>query len=115
VVIAARLMWMLSGPATAKLFGRASGAPVWRERVVVAWAGMRGGLSLAIPLQLADGKPFPDRDLVIMVAAASACSHRHTTKTCAVAAPVGCAPVRHHGLISPAATSTTEQVLGTTL
>jgi len=47
---------------------------VWRERVVVAWAGMRGGLSLAaalaIPLRLADGTPFPDRDLVIVVAAA---------------------------------------------
>jgi Na+/H+ antiporter len=74
VVIASRLMWMLSGPATARLFGRARGAPVWRERVVVAWAGMRGGLSLAaalaIPLTLANGKPFPDRDLVIMVAAA---------------------------------------------
>ena len=74
VVIASRLVWMLSGPATARLFGRATGEPVWRERVVVAWAGMRGGLSLAaalaIPLRLADGKPFPDRDLVIVVAAA---------------------------------------------
>jgi CPA1 family monovalent cation:H+ antiporter len=74
VVIASRLMWMLSGPATARLFRRARGEPVWRERVVVAWAGMRGGISLAaalaIPLTLADGKPFPDRDLVIMVAAA---------------------------------------------
>lgn len=74
VVIASRLVWMLSGPATAKLFGRARGAPVWRERVVVAWAGMRGGLSLAaalaIPLRLANGSPFPYRDLVIMVAAA---------------------------------------------
>ena len=40
----------------------------------MAWAGMRGGLSLAaalaIPLRLADGTPFPDRDLVIVVAAA---------------------------------------------
>ena len=74
VVIASRLVWMLSGPVTARLFGRATGAPVWRERVVVAWAGMRGGLSLAaalaIPLRLADGTPFPDRDLVIVVAAA---------------------------------------------
>ncbi len=74
VVIASRLVWMLSGPATAKLFGRARGAPGWRERVVVAWAGMRGGLSLAaalaIPLRLANGSPFPYRDLVIMVAAA---------------------------------------------
>jgi CPA1 family monovalent cation:H+ antiporter len=45
----------------------------WRERTIVAWAGMRGGLSLAaalaIPLRLADGRPFPDRDLVIVVAA----------------------------------------------
>jgi Na+/H+ antiporter len=74
VVIASRLVWMLSGPVTARLFGRATDAPVWRERVVVAWAGMRGGLSLAaalaIPLRLADGRPFPDRDLVIVVASA---------------------------------------------
>jgi CPA1 family monovalent cation:H+ antiporter len=74
VVIALRMVWMLFGPATAKLFGRARGAPVWRERVVVAWAGMRGGLSLAaalaIPLRRADGSSFPDRDLIITVAAA---------------------------------------------
>jgi CPA1 family monovalent cation:H+ antiporter len=74
VVFASRLVWMLSGPATARLFRRATGEPVWRERVVVAWAGMRGGLSLAaalaIPLRLTDGRPFPDRDLVIVVAAA---------------------------------------------
>jgi NhaP-type Na+/H+ or K+/H+ antiporter len=74
VVIALRLIWMLFGPIAAKAFGRPPGEPVWRERVVVAWAGMRGGLSLAaalaIPLQIADGSPFPDRDLVIMVAAA---------------------------------------------
>jgi Na+/H+ antiporter len=73
-VVVLRLIWMLFGPATAKLFGRTSGGPVWRERVIVAWAGMRGGLSLAaalaIPLRLADGSPFPDRDLVIMVTAA---------------------------------------------
>ena len=74
MAIASRLVWLLSGPATARLFGRATDEPVWRERVVVAWAGMRGGLSLAaalaIPLRLADGTPFPDRDLVIVVAAA---------------------------------------------
>jgi CPA1 family monovalent cation:H+ antiporter len=73
-VVVLRLVWMLFGPATAKLFGRTSGGPVWRERVIVAWAGMRGGLSLAaalaIPLRLANGSPFPDRDLVIMVTAA---------------------------------------------
>ena len=73
VVIASRLVWMLSGPVTARLFGRVTEATVWRERTVVAWAGMRGGLSLAaalaIPLRLTDGRPFPNRDLVIVVAA----------------------------------------------
>jgi NhaP-type Na+/H+ or K+/H+ antiporter len=74
VVIALRLIWMLFGPFTAKLFRRPRGEPVWPERVVVAWAGMRGGLSLAaalaIPLERADGSPFPYRDLVTVVAAA---------------------------------------------
>jgi CPA1 family monovalent cation:H+ antiporter len=73
VVVASRLVWMLSGPATARLFGHVTEAQAWRERVIVAWAGMRGGLSLAaalaIPLRLADGRPFPNRDLVIVVAA----------------------------------------------
>ncbi|MFZ3293090.1 Na+/H+ antiporter [Mycobacterium sp.] len=73
VVIASRLVWMLSGPVTARLFGHVTEATVWRERTVVAWAGMRGGLSLAaalaIPLRLTDGRPFPNRDLVIVVAA----------------------------------------------
>jgi Na+/H+ antiporter len=74
VVITLRLIWMLFGPVTAKLLGRPRGEPVWRQRGVVAWAGMRGGLSLAaalaIPLRRADGSPFPYRDLVIVVAAA---------------------------------------------
>ncbi|MGA9493821.1 MAG: cation:proton antiporter, partial [Mycobacterium sp.] len=74
VVIASRLVWMLSGPVTARLFGRVTEATAWRERVVVAWAGMRGGLSLAaalaIPLRVADGTPFPNRDLVIVIASA---------------------------------------------
>jgi CPA1 family monovalent cation:H+ antiporter len=65
---------MIVGPLTAKLLGRPRSEPVWRERAVVAWAGMRGGLSLAaalaIPLRRADGSPFPYRDLVILVAAA---------------------------------------------
>ena len=74
VVIASRLVWMLSGPVTARLFGRVTEATAWRERTVVAWAGMRGGLSLAaalaVPLRVADGTPFPDRDLVIVIASA---------------------------------------------
>jgi CPA1 family monovalent cation:H+ antiporter len=73
VVVASRLVWMLSGTVTSRLFGRVTEAAVWRERTVVAWAGMRGGLSLAaalaIPLRLTDGRPFPNRDLVVVVAA----------------------------------------------
>lgn len=75
VVIALRLMAMLFGPATARLLGRARKAAEWPERVVLGWAGMRGGVSLAaalaIPLRRADGSPFPYRDLVILVASAA--------------------------------------------
>ncbi|MDD4868050.1 MAG: Na+/H+ antiporter [Mycobacterium sp.] len=72
VVVGSRLAWMLLlRPALATVH---PGTPAtWRERTVVGWAGMRGGVSLAaalaIPLQLADGSPFPHRDLVIVVAA----------------------------------------------
>jgi CPA1 family monovalent cation:H+ antiporter len=44
---------------------------VWREDVVVSWAGMRGVVSLAaalaLPLNDASGAPFPDRDLLIFL------------------------------------------------
>ncbi len=74
VVIVLRLAWILFGPAVARLRGRAHSRSFWRERVVLGWAGMRGGVSLAaalaIPLRLGDGSPFPDRSLVILVAAA---------------------------------------------
>lgn len=74
VAIAVRLIFMLFGPAIARLLGRAGGKEVWRGRVAVGWAGMRGGVSLAvalaIPLRLADGSKFPDREVLILVAAA---------------------------------------------
>ncbi len=45
------------------------GVAAWRGILLVAWAGMRGGVSLvialAIPLTIAGGKPFPDRDRII--------------------------------------------------
>jgi monovalent cation/hydrogen antiporter len=44
----------------------------WRVRVVSAWAGMRGAVSLAaalaLPLQTDAGAPFPQRDLIIFLA-----------------------------------------------
>ncbi len=43
----------------------------WRVRLVAAWSGMRGAVSLAaalaIPLHTDSGAPFPDRDLIIFL------------------------------------------------
>lgn len=75
VVVGVRLAWMLAGPAVR----RASGAGdrpdlAWKPRILLGWAGMRGGVSLAaalaVPLRRADGTPFPYRDLVVVLAAA---------------------------------------------
>jgi monovalent cation/hydrogen antiporter len=45
--------------------------PGWRNVVVVAWTGLRGGVSLAaalaIPLVIVGGMPFPERDLLIFL------------------------------------------------
>jgi CPA1 family monovalent cation:H+ antiporter len=42
-----------------------------RERVVTAWAGMRGAVSLAaalaLPLETGAGAPLPDRDLILFI------------------------------------------------
>lgn len=74
VVVGSRMVWVLVGPAVARLRGRAGQAEAMREGVVIGWSGVRGGVSLAaalaVPLRLADGSPFPDRDLVIVAAAA---------------------------------------------
>jgi CPA1 family monovalent cation:H+ antiporter len=56
VVMGTRALWML-------LPSQATRA----ERVVIAWSGMRGGVSLAAALAITH-EGFPDRDLVIFVA-----------------------------------------------
>ena len=47
-------------------------APRWQFIAFVAWAGMRGGVTLAaalaIPLETDSGAPFPDRALIIFLA-----------------------------------------------
>jgi CPA1 family monovalent cation:H+ antiporter len=47
-------------------------APPWQFIAFVAWAGMRGGVTLAaalaIPLETDSGAPFPDRSLIIFLA-----------------------------------------------
>lgn len=73
VVVGSRMVWTLLGPAATWLRDRTEQPTAWREGIVVGWAGVRGGVSLAaamaVPLQRADGSPFPDRDLVIVVTA----------------------------------------------
>jgi CPA1 family monovalent cation:H+ antiporter len=47
-------------------------APPWQFIAFIAWAGMRGGVTLAaalaIPLHTDSGAPFPDRALIIFLA-----------------------------------------------
>jgi Na+/H+ antiporter len=74
-VIGTRLAWLYTTPYVIRLLDRRPaqrprrvGA---RQRLPLAWAGFRGGVSLAaalaVPLTLADGTPFPARDLIIVV------------------------------------------------
>src|SRR5829696_9414328 len=52
--------------------GAVSGQPPWRSLAVVWWAGARGVVPLAaalsIPLTMDDGGPFPERDLLLVLA-----------------------------------------------
>jgi CPA1 family monovalent cation:H+ antiporter len=52
---------------------RGSATPAgWREAAVTSWAGMRGvvtvATALALPQAVDGGAPFPDRDVVVLVA-----------------------------------------------
>lgn len=74
VVVAMRVAWMLGSRYIIRLDRRyARNAPRvgWRPRMVLAWSGMRGAVSLAaalaIPLETDAGRPFPDRNLIIFL------------------------------------------------
>jgi Na+/H+ antiporter len=75
--ILTRLVWMCPGGYVPFLiFPRAlrdEPRPPWTWLAVAGWAGMRGTITLAaalsIPVALADGTPFPGRDLVIFLSA----------------------------------------------
>ena len=46
--------------------------PPWQAIVVISWCGMRGVVSLAaalaLPITFPDGRPFPERDIVVFLA-----------------------------------------------
>jgi monovalent cation/hydrogen antiporter len=72
-VIAVRIAWIFPAAYLPRLISPRLRArdpyPGWRQVAIVAWVGMRGGLSLAaalaLPFTLNGGMLFPQRDLVI--------------------------------------------------
>jgi CPA1 family monovalent cation:H+ antiporter len=75
MVIVTRLVWFFTTPYLIRLLDRRPaqrprrvGA---RPRLVIAWSGMRGAVSLAaalaLPLRTNHGAAFPDRDLIIFL------------------------------------------------
>ena len=76
VVIIVRILWVFPGTyvprALSKAIRESEPYPPPKNAAIVAWAGMRGVVSLAaalaLPLTLADGvTPFPERDLLIFL------------------------------------------------
>src|SRR5438876_1071064 len=72
-VIAVRIAWVFPAtylpPLVSPRLRPRERPPSWRNVLIVAWTGMRGGVSLAaalaLPLTLTGSVPFPQRDLVI--------------------------------------------------
>jgi NhaP-type Na+/H+ and K+/H+ antiporter len=75
-VVGARLLWLFTMPYLIRALDRRESQRArrvdWRGRVVVAWSGMRGAVSmaaaLALPLQTNGGDPLPGRDVIIFLA-----------------------------------------------
>lgn len=75
VVIVTRFVWLFTVPYLIRALDRRPSQRARRVgarlRVVLAWSGMRGAVSLAaalaIPLETDAGAPFPDRDLIIFL------------------------------------------------
>jgi NhaP-type Na+/H+ or K+/H+ antiporter len=76
IVVGARLAWMFTVPYLVRALDRRPSQVARRvgarPRLVVAWAGMRGAVSLAaalsLPSETTAGAPFPQRDLLIFLA-----------------------------------------------
>src|SRR4051794_12503546 len=75
IVIGTRLVWFYTVPYLIRLLDRRPSQRARRvgarPRLVVAWSGMRGAVSLAaalaLPLDTDAGTPFPQRDLIIFL------------------------------------------------
>src|ERR687885_2470427 len=75
VVVGARLVWLFTVPYLVRAIDRRPAQRARRVgarwRLVIAWSGMRGAVSLAValalPLTTDAGSPFPKRDLIIFL------------------------------------------------
>jgi CPA1 family monovalent cation:H+ antiporter len=75
VVVGVRLVWFFTVPYLIRVIDRRPAQRLRRVgaqgRLIIAWSGMRGAVSLAvalaIPLTIDDGSEFPLRDLVIFL------------------------------------------------
>src|SRR5246127_2201236 len=76
IVVVARFVWLY--PATylprwlSKSLRKRDPSPPWQWVFIMSFAGVRGAVSLAaalaLPLTLASGEPFPNRDMILFVA-----------------------------------------------
>jgi CPA1 family monovalent cation:H+ antiporter len=74
-VVLVRIVWVFPGTYLPGWLSRKWRAheprPPWRHMLLVAWAGMRGVVSLAaafsLPLVLDDGRPFPGRSYILFL------------------------------------------------
>ena len=76
VVILLRLIWTFPGAYAAnfirrRLLKQNEGIPATKGIFIVGWTGMRGVVALAaalsLPVALANGKPFPQRDVILFL------------------------------------------------
>jgi CPA1 family monovalent cation:H+ antiporter len=76
VLILLRLVWVFPGAGVAwlirtRLLHQRDRRPPARQIFILGWTGMRGVVSLAaalaLPALLADGSPFPQRDLIVFL------------------------------------------------
>jgi CPA1 family monovalent cation:H+ antiporter len=75
LIIVIRLIWLFATTYIpiwlSRKFRESPLRPNWKEVFLVGWAGMRGVISLAsalaIPITLAGGREFPERDLVLFI------------------------------------------------
>jgi CPA1 family monovalent cation:H+ antiporter len=75
-VIGTRLIWLNTMPYVIRALDRRPSQRErrvgWRARMILAWSGMRGAVTLAailaLPQTVEGGAPFPERDLLIFLA-----------------------------------------------